>query len=157
MLKQVVWSVMLAVLALTPKASAQPAGPSVRLDKLFDRDMLNVQVPYLESFFGPAKRIHARAEGGHWREYWIKGCVVFALIIDNETRAFRAPLSAECTLDARLVLPDSTGKMSDTTFGSLATAFYETKFLPSCISNCGKCRRFGLLVLGTDASFGWIS
>jgi hypothetical protein len=87
MLKQVVWSVMLAVLALTPKASAQPAGPSVRLDKLFERDMLNVQVPYLESVLGPAKRIHARAEGGHLREYWIKGCVVFVLIIDNETRA----------------------------------------------------------------------
>jgi hypothetical protein len=34
-------------------------------------------------------------------------------------------------------LPDSTGKMSDVTFGSLAMAFYETKFLPSCISNCG--------------------
>jgi hypothetical protein len=45
MLKQVVWSVMLAVLALTPKASAQPAGPSVRLDKLFERDMLNVGAP----------------------------------------------------------------------------------------------------------------
>jgi hypothetical protein len=137
MLKQVVWAMMLAVLALTRHALAQPADPSVRLDKLFGGDMLNVQVPYLESVLGPAKRIYARAEGGKWREYGIKGCVVYALIINNETRAFRAPLSAKCTLDARRVLLDATGMMSGVTFGTLATAFYETRFLPSCLTNCG--------------------
>lgn len=75
----------------TPEIIKQPTAPqaptSASLHEIFDDDMYNVQVPFLESRVGVARRI-TNLVGEQIRQYTISGCWVDAYVVNNEVRGY---------------------------------------------------------------------
>lgn len=135
-------------------AHAQRQG-AAGLSRIVNPDMLGVQVAYLESITGPARRVHQafRAQGQD-REYRIGGCEVTALVRGGEVAAYRVPLSRTCTFDLRRFPNVQTPvPVHQATFGMIADQFSASRFLPACLSGCGNAAdpTFGLYGEGSRA------
>jgi hypothetical protein len=59
-----------------------PAG--ISLQELFNDDMENIQVPFLESRVGPARRVAKLTRGEQIRTYTVEGCNVTAYVKNDE-------------------------------------------------------------------------
>jgi hypothetical protein len=65
----------------TPHAPPVPAG--ISLQEIFNDEMMHIQVPFLESRVGPARRV-SKFTSGEIRTYTIQGCDVTAYTKENE-------------------------------------------------------------------------
>ena len=73
------------------------AGP--KLDEIFAPDMLQAQVPYLETITGPAKYIRNGTGGIQIREYPVEGCRVLAYAKDTEVEGYSLDLKPACNIN----------------------------------------------------------
>jgi predicted aspartyl protease len=94
-----------------PSAPALPKGAS--LQDLFNMDMLNVQLPFLESRVGVARRVYNIA-GEQERTYTIDGCDVTAYVRKNEVVAYGLILGGtqgwrSSKEDCNVLIPGSAG------------------------------------------------
>jgi hypothetical protein len=67
---------------ITPYAPRPPAGMS--LQEIFNDDMMHIQVPFLESRVGAARRVDKLTRGEQIRTYTIEGCKVTVYVKNNE-------------------------------------------------------------------------
>lgn len=134
------WHLILSLVFVLPFTSVGLAQSNNgdRLARILDPDMLRVQVAYLETVIGPARRVSPNYGGvGQHREYRVNGCEVGALARDNEIFAYRLRLTPRCTFDVgrfgvRLPVP-----IHRATHGMLENALGASRFLPTCIYSCG--------------------
>lgn len=144
-----------AVLALGQGASAQgqrPAG-SNRVPRIMNTDMLQIQVPFLETITGPARRVSPRIGGpGQEREYRIDGCELTAITTGTQVNAYRLGLSPTCTFEMRRLIPNfrPAGSANQVTFAMLAQSF-GTEFLPSCLMGCGNAADPAFSIFGESS------
>jgi hypothetical protein len=133
--------------APTPRAPILPAGAS--LQDLFTGGMMNVQVPFLESRVGVARRVLVDSGGEQVRTYTVEGCDVTAYIQHNEVVAYGLTLGGDepwrrykrkCNIE----LPASQALRTDNlTFGKFLKAMgvgiadQEDLFRASCLTLCG--------------------
>lgn len=121
------------------KAQGQPQSTSNRLVRVMAADMLNVQIRYLESITGPARRVTPRfGSPGQERQYQINGCELTAIAVGTQVTAYRLRLSPTCTFEIRRMVPNFRAQISanQVTFGMLAVSF-SPQYAPSCLSGCG--------------------
>ena len=68
-----------------PVPAPVPKGAS--LQDLFTTDMLNIQIPFLESRIGVARRVSMDA-GDQQRKYTVEGCELTAYVRKNDVIAY---------------------------------------------------------------------
>lgn len=127
----------------TSDADAQArrqSGGGSNLARIMSTDMLRVQVTYLETITGPARRVFPRysVRQGQQREYRVNGCDLVAYTAGAEVEAYRLRLSSTCTFNMGQVSSRfPSGILAhQVTFGMIANAF-STEFLPTCLIGCG--------------------
>lgn len=128
-----------AVGAAVPAASASAApvvatSPPAMLDKVFDPEMLDVDVAYFEKTAG----VPRRSEGDR-REYRIDNCDVAVALLDGRVRNMRLGLKDGCSVDLnRFLLDYGIPPANQLTFGSFMRAVgSNVVWYADCLGNCG--------------------
>src|ERR1700690_786583 len=107
-----------------------------KLDKLFNREMLGVQLPYFESIAGTAMNVYENS-----RSYKIDECHVGVRVDkNNNVRSIRLEsISEQCTFDLSKFLGESSPwQVSTITFGDLEKrASHSGNYQMSCYGDCG--------------------
>lgn len=102
-----------------------------RLQRVFQRDMLEAQVTYLENIIGPARNVD-----GEVRTYVVDGCLIQVRTAGGAVASFGIPhLSPTCTVSLRQFGLDA-DRADLTTFGQLAGQG-DTTWSADCIRGCG--------------------
>jgi hypothetical protein len=69
-----------------------------KLARIFDREMLNVQIAYLESITGPAMHVNDIL-GVQYRDYRIEGCKLLVYAKGSEVVGYTLSLSPKCNFN----------------------------------------------------------
>jgi hypothetical protein len=116
----------------SPQASEASGSNQGILEQIFQREMLDAQVPYLERITGPARNID-----GDVRTYIVNGCEVRVTAKKGAISALALPqLSKSCTVSLKPFGLD--GPSADQlTFAAFDQISIGTTFTADCISSCG--------------------
>jgi hypothetical protein len=89
-----------AILPIVALAFANPhhAMAAGKLSNIFKYDMLNAELPYLESIIGPAMHVSDDA-GIQTREYRVEGCKVKAFVEGTQVRRYALSLTPKCNFN----------------------------------------------------------
>jgi clan AA aspartic protease (TIGR02281 family) len=135
------------VAATAPMPVPAPVPKGASLQDLFSADMLNIQIPFLESRIGVARRVSMNA-GEQQRSYTIDGCQLTAYVRKNEVVAYGLILggnqqwrSAKRNCNVKIPMMDV--QTNDLTIGKfvaaegLGIAAPANLFHSDCITMCG--------------------
>lgn len=126
-----------SALAMLTASSAAFAAKPIRLEQVFDPDMINVDVAYFERVTGPARN----TLGEEAKLYNVDGCHVIANISGGTVRSLVVHVSPECTFDINKFLPSFSGKFPPVhtlTFGKFdSITGGDGRFYADCFGACG--------------------
>jgi hypothetical protein len=109
-----------------------PLAGSATLQRIFDPEMLNAQIAYLESFTGPAMYIE-----GSTRIYKIDECRVSIGVEHEKITSLGIATSSKCTFDLARFFPNERfGQANKITFGEILKEF-PGQFYAECMNECG--------------------
>ena len=130
-------SVFSACLAAALIVSGQ-AQAGKKLDSLFNIDMLNVQIAYLETILGPAKSVVPLGgpEKHEFREYIVEGCKLYVDANKGNAIKYTLPLTPKCQADLSKIVrePKSTKGL---TVGKFQSIHGDMAARASCLGICG--------------------
>jgi hypothetical protein len=133
---------------VSPPAQRTPSSPPKQsLQDIFGGDMWNIQVPFLESKVGVARRV-LNVTGGQIRTYTIDGCEVTAYIRDNDVAGYGLLLGRDqhfgkndnCNIDIPAYNHLSTKNLTIGNFiraAGVGIADPRSIFNSPCITMCG--------------------
>ena len=121
-----------AAAALTASGSAL-AGK--KLDSIFQTDMLNVRVNYLETITGPAKRVMPW-RSTEFREYVVDGCTLRAWTEKGNVVQYELPLNSKCQADLTRLMQQSMSTKG-LTIGKFQEVSGDLLARADCLSLCG--------------------
>jgi hypothetical protein len=111
------------------------------IQTLFSNDMLNIQVPLLESVLGPARAVATLPQGREARTYRALGCAVTAYVQNGAVYGYGMNISRACYVD--LSAFDGGTEMPamtvSSTFGQYESGF-SGSFLATCLQGCGNAQ-----------------
>jgi hypothetical protein len=117
-------------------AAAQTSGLTIA--SVINRDMIDVEVRYLESVIGPARRVtNYRSDGTIEREYRVQGCEVRAIVRGTKVTGYHLSLTPNCTFDIGAFLGGRPLQANLATFGQLAALATDSRYRAWCIIDCG--------------------
>jgi len=139
-MRKIFTAVALIAFAASPVMAKVPAKghPAVsKLDRVFDYDMIQAQVPYFEHIFGPAWKVDEAV-----RTYKIDGCQVTLNTAGNDIQSIGLKLSDTCTFDLNkfLRVDSKLPSANKLTFGDLYNVSIggNAEFYGECMPiNCG--------------------
>jgi|HubBroStandDraft_6_1064221.scaffolds.fasta_scaffold105959_1 hypothetical protein len=119
--------------------SVHQAAAQSKLDRIFQSNMINAQVPYLESIAGPAMHVNPGPSGGQTREYLVNGCDVLADVSNKSgtaaVQSYALTLSSKCNFNLKNF---GFSELSTRGLTISKVPFYQSLlFNSSCISMCG--------------------
>ena len=118
---------------------ANPAAAATKLSRIFQFDLLNAEIAYLESITGPAIHIHAAGAGIQARDYRVDGCRVTTYAKGSEAIAYALDLTSKCNFNLGDFLGNGYGSTAGLTIGKFAKGSFgaHLRARSSCISLCG--------------------
>lgn len=125
---------------------------SSRVQSLFEKEMLNVRLSFLETVIGPARHSYQTRDGVEVREYIVDRCQVTARVKDGNVRAYGLRLTDACNADLSKLFAKRLVVTPSTTIGSLADALGGgpgEEFQISCLRDCGNAA-------DPTASYRWL-
>ena len=129
-------SFVASLVVYTAPGVAQTSGPTVA--SVINRDMIDVEVRYLESVIGPARRVtNYRGDGMIEREYRVQGCEVRAIVRGTKVTGYHLSLTPNCTFDIGAFLGGRPLQANLATFGQLAALAADSRYRAWCIIDCG--------------------
>ncbi len=116
-----------------------PAPAATKLSGIFQFDLLNAEIAYLESITGPAIHIRASGPDVQAREYRVDGCRVTAYARGSEAIAYALDLTPTCNFNIGNFLGNGYGSTRGLTIGKFAKGAFgaHLRAQSSCISLCG--------------------
>jgi hypothetical protein len=129
-------TVLLAVmLGLTGAAAAQ----TTKLSRIFQYEMLNAQLAYLEYIAGPAQHVAPSGAGMQAREYPVEGCRVTAYVKGAVVLAYSLELSPKCNFDLNDFLGNDYPSTEGLTIGGFTNGSFgaDLRVQSTCIDLCG--------------------
>jgi hypothetical protein len=129
---------IIAWMSVLAFASADRAMAAARLSGIFKSEMLNVELPYLESITGPAMHIYPGRADTQAREYRIEGCKVQAFIKGTRVRRYSLSLAPKCNFNLGALLYGYSST-SGLTVGKFASGAQHPimRFQADCMDLCG--------------------
>jgi hypothetical protein len=127
-------SILTAIILLSVSNVVMAAKPN-KLSKIFDYEMLNVDVAYFEKVAGVAKNTNYDGK----KNYKVDGCEIHVDVTGGTVQSLSMELSNKCTFDLKKFLPNiSSLSAHKVTFGKFDSEIGETgRFYSDCISGCG--------------------
>lgn len=107
---------------------------SDKLAKIFDPEMLGIDLAYFERLTGPAKKTI-----GNTKLYRIDNCNVTANVVNGSIKSLRLDLSEDCTFDLNKFLYHYSGRfppLHRMTFGDFSTITGGGDFFADCLIGC---------------------
>jgi hypothetical protein len=110
-----------------------------KLDRIFQANMINAQVAYLESIAGPAMHIYPDVKDGQTREYLVNGCNIVAHVSNASgvvaVQSYTLTLAQRCNFNLQAFnLPN----LSTRGLTIAKVPFYQSLLFQSyCIESCG--------------------
>ena len=131
--------IVLCVVCLMLSVAATSASAGEKLGQIFQFDMLNAQIAYLESIAGPAMHIYAIRSGLQLREYRVEGCKVYAYAKGAELMAYSLKLSPRCNFNLGDFLGNGYGPTDGMTVGKFVGGSFQSgmRLNSDCIFMCG--------------------
>jgi hypothetical protein len=116
-----------------------PALAGTKLSGIFQFDLLNAEIAYLESIAGPAIHIHANGADVQAREYRVDGCRVTAYAKGSEAIAYALDLTPKCNFNMGDLLGNFYGSTRGLTIGTFGAGAFgaHLRAQSACISLCG--------------------
>jgi hypothetical protein len=123
------------MLALTSEAAAETS----KLSRIFQFEMLNAQLAYLESITGPAMHVRAISAGVQSRDYPVEGCRVTAYVKGGVVLAYSLGLSPRCNFSLNDFLGNDYPSTEGLTIGGFANGAFgaDLRAQSTCIYLCG--------------------
>jgi hypothetical protein len=123
------------MLALTGATGAE----TTKLSRIFQYEMLNAQLAYLESITGPAMHVYAKGAGVQSREYPVDGCRVTAYVKGVVVVAYSLVLSPKCNFNLNDFLGNDYPSTERMTVGGFANGAFgaDLRAQSTCIYLCG--------------------
>lgn len=136
-MRKIFTAVALIAFTASPVMAKIPVKPTAsKLDKVFTGDMIQAQIPYLESVIGaPAWKVD-----GNERTYKVDGCIVTVMVSkSNDVASIGLALSDTCTFDLnKFVGKAGLPSANKITFGDLdAISINGGRFYGECMGTCG--------------------
>ena len=130
---RVACAMMGGAVGLASTLVASSVNAQTKLQAVFDRDMLDAQVAYLEGIVGPAWRVYPGT-----RAYKVDGCVVTIGVSGSKIRNLHMDISPKCTFDLNAFVGNyHFPRLDRMTFGQFEQPYLEPQFQASCIYLCG--------------------
>lgn len=123
------------MLALTGTGRADPS----KLSRIFQYEMLNAQLAYLESITGPAMHVNPGGPGVQSREYKVDGCRMTAYVKGAVVLAYSLRLSPTCNFNIGDFLGNDYPSTEGLTIGGFAHGAFgaNLRVQSTCINLCG--------------------
>jgi hypothetical protein len=127
-----------AMACLVCMAAAGPVCAADKLSTIFQFEMLNAQVAYLEAITGPAMHVYAGG-GVQIRDYRVAGCRVTVYANGPAVVGYSLDLTPRCNFDLGAFLGNGYSSTSGLTIGKFAAGLFGPQLLvqSSCIYLCG--------------------
>ena len=88
-----------------------------KLSQIFQYEMLNAQIAYLESITGPAKHVYSDDDGVQSRDYRVDGCQVTAYAKGGEVMGYSLNLNSNCNFNLGDILGNGYSSTNALTVG----------------------------------------
>jgi hypothetical protein len=126
---------LIVTLGLTSAAAAETS----KLSRIFQFEMLNAQLAYLESITGPAMHVYAIGAGVQSRDYPVEGCRVTAYVKRGVVLAYSLGLSSSCNFSLNDFLGNDYPSTEGLTIGGFANGAFgaNLRAQSTCIYLCG--------------------
>jgi hypothetical protein len=110
-----------------------------RLSRIFDPEMLNAQIAYLETITGPAMHVYKGPGGIEIRDYRVDGCRVEAYTKGAEAIGYSLVLNENCNFDLGKFIGPPYSSTRNLTIGSFVHNGFgaEMRAQSLCIYLCG--------------------
>jgi hypothetical protein len=120
-------------------SQAAPAQPTSKLRRIFQSDMLDAQVTYLENITGPAMHVSQLGDGVQLREYRVDGCSVTAYANGSAVVGYSLKLGQKCNINLSDFLGNQYPTTDRLTVGKFGNGAFGANFRAQsdCIYMCG--------------------
>jgi hypothetical protein len=110
-----------------------------KLSSIFQSEMLNAQIAYLETITGPAMHVIPTLGGVQIRDYRVNGCKVTAYAKDAAVLAYSLDLNPKCNINLGAFLGNGYSSTEGLTIAKFIKGVFGTdmRVQASCLDLCG--------------------
>jgi hypothetical protein len=132
------YPILLGLLVLLMSVASQAFVDS-KLSSIFQGEMLNAQVAYLETITGPAMHIYPGHDGVQLRDYRVEGCRVVAYAKGTEVVGYSLDLNPKCNFNLHGFMGDGYSTTDGLTIAKFVRGGFgaDMHVQSNCIYLCG--------------------